>query len=81
MTGRVQGVFFRISTKKEADRLNISGWVRNTANGHVEGLASGDEETLQDFCDWLRQGPQLARVDELEIITCALEAHANFQIR
>lgn len=68
LKGRVQGVFFRISAKKTAERLNISGWVRNLSTGEVEIFAVGSPETIKEFIEWLKTGPKLARVDELKIL-------------
>lgn len=64
--GRVQGVFFRSSTRDEALRLGIGGWVRNQNDGSVEIVAEGDREQLDEFIDWCRTGPPDARVDELD---------------
>jgi acylphosphatase len=63
--GRVQGVFFRVSAKEQADRLGVRGWVRNTSEGHVEIVASGDDNVLQQFIDWCRHGPPRAAVADL----------------
>ena len=65
--GRVQGVGFRYSAIREAQRLRLCGWVRNTIAGDVEAWAEGPSEKLALFQAWLRRGPQLARVDSLEI--------------
>lgn len=65
--GRVQGVGFRYSTVREAQRLRINGWVRNTITGDVEVWAEGSSEKLALLQTWLKRGPQLARVDALNI--------------
>jgi acylphosphatase len=65
--GRVQGVGFRYSAIREAQRLRLSGWVKNTYNGDVEVWAEGPKEKLELFIAWLRRGPQLARVDSINI--------------
>ena len=64
ISGTVQGVWFRASTKEQADKLNISGWVRNLTDGRVEVFACGTEQQLELFYSWLQQGPQLAKVNE-----------------
>lgn len=64
VSGRVQGVWFRASTKEEADKLEIKGWVRNLSDGRVEVLACGDVEQLEQFYEWLQQGPPLAEVND-----------------
>jgi len=63
--GRVQGVSYRVSAKEEADRLSITGWVRNTPEGHVEIMATGNEAALQAFTTWCRRGPAHAHVTGL----------------
>lgn len=67
VTGRVQGVFFRDNTQKEAQALNIVGWVRNNPDGTVELTAKGDEGNIDTFIKWLGHGPDMARVDDLSI--------------
>jgi len=63
--GKVQGVYYRASAKEVADRLHLSGWVKNTREGHVEVLASGHEEDLRRFVEWCKQGPERAVVSEI----------------
>jgi acylphosphatase len=64
--GRVQGVSYRAGAAAQARRLQLTGWVRNRQDGHVELLAEGDEATLQELLDWCRRGPLLARVAHLD---------------
>ena len=66
--GRVQGVFFRAETRSEAIRLGLSGWVRNTSDGHVEVMIGGEQAELEIIREWLLQGPPRARVDGLELV-------------
>ena len=66
VTGRVQGVGFRQATQAEARARGLNGWVRNTADGAVEGLASGDDSALAALRAWLARGPALARVATLQ---------------
>lgn len=66
ISGRVQGVWFRASTQEEANKLGLTGWARNLADGRVEVLACGEKNKLDILEVWLRQGPELARVDEVE---------------
>lgn len=65
--GRVQGVFYRASAKKMADELGISGWVKNTGEGHVEILAEGNEQDIKAFIHWCKQGPPKALVTNLVV--------------
>lgn len=64
--GKVQGVWFRASTREEALRLGLRGHARNLDDGRVEVLAIGDSVAIDALADWLRHGPPLARVDALE---------------
>ncbi len=67
VTGRVQGVGFRVATRRKAQALGLSGWVRNCADGSVEGLVAGPSfESLGALRDWLRRGPPGAKVETLE---------------
>ena len=61
--GRVQGVGFRWFVHREAGALGLSGWVRNTEDGHVEVLAVGEPETLAELAAMLRKGSRGSRVD------------------
>jgi acylphosphatase len=60
--GRVQGVWFRDSTRKEAQRLGVTGWARNRRDGTVEVVAEGPEDRVDALVSWCHQGPSLARV-------------------
>jgi acylphosphatase len=62
----VQGVFFRHSTRMEAERLNLAGVARNLSDGRVEVIARGDSEALDQLRAWLAHGPSQARVDAVE---------------
>lgn len=66
ITGRVQGVGFRYFTKDNADMYNVTGWVRNCANGSVEAEAQAPEEILNKFCEELRKGPFMGSVSDLQ---------------
>ena len=72
VSGKVQGVFFRASTRNEALRLGLSGYARNLADGRVEVVASGRPDALHELEQWLWQGPSAARVDE--VVRCDHEA-------
>ena len=67
VSGRVQGVFFRMETKRAADRLGVSGWVRNLNDGTVEAVFEGSQDLVQAGLDWCRQGPQHAAVDDVQV--------------
>jgi acylphosphatase len=67
INGRVQGVFFRLKTKEEADKLGLTGWVKNNGDGSVEGVAEGDKDKLEQLIDWCKKGPQHAKVDSVTV--------------
>jgi acylphosphatase len=67
--GRVQGVWFRDSTRRKASELQVSGWVKNRRDGNVEVLAEGLDENVNKLIEWCHQGPPYAsvtRVREME---------------
>lgn len=66
VVGRVQGVGFRMAARSAALPLGLVGFVRNRADGAVEGEVQGEDEPLSSFRDWLRRGPLLARVDRVD---------------
>jgi len=72
VSGRVQGVFYRASTREQAQQLGLTGWVRNCADGSVELVACGDEAVLSELESWLWRGPQYARVTAV-----AIESHSG----
>ena len=78
--GRVQGVWFRESTRREAQLLGLTGYAKNMADGSVQVLACGEPGTLDRLTEWLRQGPPLARVDRLEWIVSANECSDSFVV-
>ena len=78
--GKVQGVWFRASTRDVAVRLGLTGHARNLANGDVEVLAMGDAEAIATLADWLQQGPPLARVDAVVRSDAEAVAMHDFEI-
>ncbi len=77
ITGRVQGVFFRATTKDKADSLGILGWVKNCADGSVEIVAQGEEDALKEFVAWCHEGPGAAEVENVEETACPHEAQVK----
>ena len=67
ITGRVQGVAFRYSTRAEAMRLGLTGWVRNRRDRSVEAVVEGPEEEVEKLIAWCGQGPTGARVDRVDV--------------
>jgi acylphosphatase len=66
ITGLVQGVGYRAAFLREAERLGLSGWVRNRLDGSVEALVAGDTAALDAITQWARRGPALAQVDAVK---------------
>ncbi|MBS1486949.1 MAG: acylphosphatase [Bacteroidetes bacterium] len=81
VSGRVQGVYYRASTKEQADRLNIKGFVRNEKNGDVYIEAVGMEENLKDFIAWCKRGSARAKVDHVEWKELSLKNFSDFTIQ
>jgi acylphosphatase len=67
ITGRVQGVGYRYSAVIRANQHGLSGWVRNTRDGHVEIVAEGRESDLESFIEWCRRGPSAAWVEDVHV--------------
>ena len=78
--GKVQGVWYRASTRNKALELGICGTVRNLPDGSVFIEAEGSAEQLQSFLEWCQDGPPHARVDRLEKKTLTLDNYEDFQI-
>ena len=68
ISGRVQGVFFRESTRQIASELKLTGGVRNLADGRVEVLVAGEDAVIQSLIKWLKIGPKYAKVSTIEVI-------------
>lgn len=67
ISGKVQEVFFRETSRQLAEKLHITGWIKNTIDGKVEALVSGDEKALNEFLDFCKAGPERAAVDEVKV--------------
>ncbi|MBT8447221.1 MAG: acylphosphatase [Gammaproteobacteria bacterium] len=81
IAGRVQGVWYRASARQEAQRLGITGWVRNLPDGRVEALATGSAPALARFEAWLARGPSRARVEEVTVADRTSESFDDFSVR
>jgi len=66
VSGRVQRVGFRAAVRRRAQQLGLRGRARNLRDGRVEVIAAGSPDAVQALCQWLHQGPPLARVDRVE---------------
>lgn len=67
ISGGVQGVFFRASTKQKAEQLGLTGWVRNTQDGNVEAIFEGEADKINEMIEWCRHGPTLSKVKNVEV--------------
>jgi len=67
ISGRVQGVFYRASTKNMAEQLGLKGWVRNTSDGLVEALFEGEETAVKDMISWCHKGPRSAEISDVTV--------------
>ncbi|MGD1890170.1 MAG: acylphosphatase [Cyclobacteriaceae bacterium] len=81
VTGVVQGVFFRASTRDKAQSLGIRGWVRNEPDGSVLIWAESEEDVLQELIEWCHQGPPRAEVTDVLVETKEEESYTDFSIR
>lgn len=79
--GRVQGVWFRESTRREAQRLGLAGWVRNLADGRVEAVFEGPPAAVHQAVEWSRRGPERALVTSHEHHAEQPEGLGSFEVR
>ena len=80
VSGKVQGVFFRASTKGRAEELGIRGWVKNESDGSVLIEAEGDEESMNEFTNWCKDGPLLSKVENVLTETIEARNYTDFKI-
>jgi len=81
VTGRVQGVCFRLSTREQANSYGLTGWVRNLHDGRVEIMAFGDEQQLDKLNYWLKSGPSMAQVTNLAYERIDFQDFEDFSVR
>jgi acylphosphatase len=67
ISGRVQGVFYRMETLRAAERIGVCGWVRNRRDDTVEAVFEGDKQQVDAIIDWCWNGPDLSRVDDIKL--------------
>jgi acylphosphatase len=80
VTGRVQGVFFRDSTREQARKLKLTGYANNMPDGSVEVLACGSEASLDELAKWLKAGPPMAKVTGVEATDVPYGNYSKFTI-
>jgi acylphosphatase len=68
ITGRVQGVWYRSYTKDKAQKIGLTGWVRNLENGDVEAIIEGEEKAVEEMIEWCYSGSPLSKVEEIQTI-------------
>jgi len=78
--GTVQGVFFRASAQQQAIEYSISGYARNLADGDVELMVCGMPEDVNTMLDWLKQGPDNAKVENIQVKQVPLQEFNHFSI-
>ncbi len=67
ISGRVQGVCFRMYTEEEATKRSLTGWVRNLPTGQVEAVFEGNKKSIEEVIQWCHKGPPAARVTDLAV--------------
>ena len=80
ITGRVQGVSYRLSTKAVADQLGIKGFIKNQKDGSVYIEAEAEEIFMQEFLNWCKLGPDEALVENVTLTLTKIKMHQNFNI-
>lgn len=81
VSGRVQGVYYRASTKAVADQLSVRGWVQNKPDGTVYIEAEADAFFMNQFLEWCTEGPNGARVEHVSSAEAPLQNFTNFIIK
>ena len=79
--GRVQGVFFRDSTRRRAEEAGVAGWVANRPDGSVEAVFEGDLGEVERLVDWMHEGPSGAQVERMETFGEPPEGLVGFEVR
>jgi acylphosphatase len=81
VSGRVQGVFFRDTTRQRAVAAGVSGWVRNTPEGTVEAVFEGEPDAVETLVEFCRRGPRGAEVTEVEVEEEQPQGISGFEVR
>lgn len=79
--GRVQGVFFRDSCRREAERHGVVGWVRNLPDGTVEAIFEGESGAVRSLIDWVAEGPPAARVEHVAVTEEPPAGEVDFRVK
>jgi acylphosphatase len=81
VSGKVQGVYYRVSARDCARKLGLDGWVMNLPDGRVEAVAAGTPDALDEFAEWLAQGPPRAKVSAVTSEACDEAVGSGFEVR
>jgi acylphosphatase len=81
VSGDVQGVFFRDSTRSRAESRGVAGWVANRSDGSVEAVFEGDEDAVRSMIEFVREGPRRAEVRDVEVVEEEPEGLSGFRVR
>jgi acylphosphatase len=79
--GKVQGVFYRATARDEAEKLGLTGWIKNTQDGNVEAVVNGNREHIDRYIAWCWKGPSRAKVESVEVKDLQEERFDGFQIK
>ncbi|WP_090606503.1 acylphosphatase [Parapedobacter koreensis] len=80
VSGKVQGVYFRLTTKAVADQLGVKGFAQNTPGGTVYIEAEGDPFALESFLEWCHEGPEAAVVEKVDHVAGEVKNYRNFEV-
>ncbi len=81
ISGRVQGVCYRISTQQQAVKLNLTGYVKNLADGRVKAEFCGTAENIEAMHQWLWLGPVMAKVEDIQVCALPVTDYSRFEVR
>jgi acylphosphatase len=81
VTGRVQGVTYRASTRRAANERGVDGWVRNLDDGRVEAVFEGPEDAVESLVEWCDDGPSRARVEDVTVESEPPDGVEGFEVR
>jgi acylphosphatase len=81
VSGRVQGVFFRDTTRRRAEAASVAGWVRNTPEGSLEAVFEGDPASVDQLVEFCRRGPSRAEITSVQVSEEEPEGLSGFQVR
>jgi len=81
VTGRVQNVTFRASTRRRAEQLGVAGWAQNLPDGSVEAELEGPRSGVEELLGWMHTGPLLAGVDDVDVSVVPPKGEESFEVR